>query len=111
MVFIELNPFIEFRQEHWTDEDLRTLQNHLIINPTAGDVLQGGHGLRKIRWAAQGRGKRGGARVIYFYLSTDERIYLVHGYVKSEQADLTPAQSKQLAELTKGMIQHGHSPL
>jgi hypothetical protein len=111
MVFIELNPFIEFRLEYWTDEDLRTLQNHLLINPMAGDVLQGGQGLRKIRWAAQGRGKRSGARVIYFYQSADDRIYLVHGYVKSEQADLTPAQTKQLAELMKGMIEHGHSPL
>ena len=106
MVFVELTPFIEFRRARWTDEDLRSLQNFLLATPDAGDVIRGGAGLRKLRWAARGQGKRGGARIIYFRHVPGERIYLIYGYVKSEQSDLSPDQIKMLAKLMKG-IEHG----
>ena len=57
--------------------------------------------MRKLRWSAQGRGTRGGARVIYYRHVPGERIYLIYGYVKSVQADLTRAQIKALAQLMK----------
>jgi hypothetical protein len=101
MVFVELTPFVAFRDEYWTDEELRALQNYLLLSPDAGDLIRGGGGLRKIRWAAQGRGKRGGARVIYYWHVAEHRIYLIYGYVKSERDDLTPQQVKVLAELMK----------
>ena len=107
MVFIELIPFIAFREDHWTDDDFRALQNHLIEKPQAGDVMQGGRGLRKLRWLAQGKGKRGGARVIYYWQDTEDRIYLIYGYTKSEQENLTPTQVKQLVELMKEELNHG----
>ena len=106
MVFVELTPFIAFRREHWTDEDLRSLQNFLLATPDAGNVIRGGAGLRKLRWSAQGRGKRGGARVIYYRYVAGDRIYLIYGYVKNEQTDLTPDQIKVLADLMKD-IEHG----
>jgi hypothetical protein len=62
MVFVELTPFIAFCKEYWTDEDLRAMQNFLLATPDAGDLIRGGAGLRKLRWSAQGHGKRGGAR-------------------------------------------------
>lgn len=101
MVFVELTPFVAFRREHWTDEDLRALQSFLLVSPNAGDLIRGGAGLRKLRWSAQGRGKRGGARVIYYWQSSQQRIYLIHAYTKSERADLTPQQIKVLAELMR----------
>lgn len=101
MVFVELTPFIAFRAEWWSDEDLRGLQNFLLAAPDAGDVIPGGSGLRKLRWAAQGRGKRGGARVIYYWHVPKERIYLIYAYSKNVQTDLTRAQIKLLAELMK----------
>ena len=63
MVFVELTPFAEFRREHWTDEDLRAFQSFLLVSPEAGNLIPGGGGLRKVRWAAQGRGKRGGCPI------------------------------------------------
>ena len=106
MVFVELTPFVEFRSEWWGDEDLRRLQNFLLATPDAGDVIPGSSGLRKLRWSAQGRGKRGGARVIYYRHVPGERIYLIYAYAKSAQADLTREQIKTLAQLMKD-IKHG----
>lgn len=99
MVFVELTPFVRFREAHWNDDELRALQRSLLVTPTAGDVIRGTGGLRKLRWAASGRGKRGGARVIYYLQASVDRIYLVYGYVKAKQEDLTPQQLKVLAEL------------
>ena len=99
MVFVELSPFVAFRNEFWNDENLRALQNFLIAQPDAGDLIRGSAGLRKLRWAAQGRGKRGGARVIYYWQSPEDRLYLIYGYVKSERENLTPLQVKVLADL------------
>ncbi len=101
MVFVELTPFVAFRMEYWTDEDLRAMQNVLLVAPDAGDLIRGGAGLRKLRWSAQGRGKRGGARVIYYWHVPGDRIYLIYGYVKSRSEDLTAHQLKVLRELMK----------
>ncbi len=106
MVFVELTPFISFRATWWSDEDLRRLQNFLLATPDAGEVIPGGSGLRKLRWSAQGRGKRGGARVIYYRHVPGERIYLIYAYAKSEQENLTREQIKTLATLMKD-IGHG----
>ena len=106
MVFVELTPFIAFRAAQWSDEDLRSLQNFLLATPDAGDVIPGASGLRKLRWSAQGRGKRGGARVIYYRHVPEDRIYLIYAYAKSAQADITREQTKALAQLMKD-IKHG----
>lgn len=103
MVFVELTPFVDFRTEYWTDDDLRALQNFLLLSPNAGDLIRGSSGLRKIRWSAQGRGKRGGARVIYDWHVPKDRVYLIYGHVKSEREDWTPQQIAVLAELMKDM--------
>jgi hypothetical protein len=97
---------VAFREEYWTDEDLRAMQNVLLVAPDAGDLIRGGAGLRKLRWSAQGRGKRGGARVIYYWHVPGDRIYLIYGYVKSRSEDLTAHQLKLLRELLKD-IDHG----
>lgn len=104
MVFVELTPFIAFREANWSDEDLRRLQSFLLLRPEAGDVIRGGAGLRKLRWSASGRGKRGGARVIYYRHVPGERIYLIYAYAKNVKDDLTREQVKVLADLMRDVI-------
>jgi hypothetical protein len=77
------------------------MQSFLLIAPDAGDLIRGGAGLRKLRWSAQGRGKRGGARVIYYWHVPKHYIYLIYGYVKSRREDLTTEQIKVLRELMR----------
>lgn len=108
MVFIELSPFVAFRDEHWSDDEFRRFQTALMQSPKAGDVIRGGGGLRKLRWLAKGRGKRGGARVIYYFQDAKAHIYLIYGYVKSEREDLTPDQVRTLAKLMNEMKEDEH---
>ncbi len=80
-------------------EDYRALQLHLVGRPDAGAVIPGGGGLRKLRWALAGRGKRGGARVIYYWYVEASRIYLLLLYAKNERDDLSPEQKRMLQRL------------
>jgi hypothetical protein len=61
----------------------------LSDHPNAGDVIPGASGVRKLRWGAKGKGKRGGARIIYLYVVLAARIYLLRCYAKSVRTDLT----------------------
>lgn len=99
MVFVELPIFVRCAESLFTDEDLHRVQMALLEDPLRGDPIPGGHGLRKLRAPLPGRGKRGGARVIYYLRINHERCYLVYAYAKNVAADLTPEQLRRLAEV------------
>lgn len=103
MEFIETDVFTKRVGEILSDEDYGYLQACLIEKPSAGDLIPGGKGLRKLRWSGGGKGKRGGVRVIY-YLVSNQQIYMIYLYKKSKQGDLTPEQLKILAQYVKGGI-------
>jgi mRNA-degrading endonuclease RelE of RelBE toxin-antitoxin system len=84
-----------------SDNEYRKLQWVLVVNPEAGVVIPGSGGLRKLRWALPGGGKRGGLRIIYYWYSQDQRIYMLLPYKKSEQEDLTKEQMRILIEYVK----------
>ena len=69
---------------------------YLVEQPDAGDIIPGSGGCRKLRWAAKGHGKRGGARVIYYWFTDDHRILLLDLYAKNEAENLSQAQLKEL---------------
>lgn len=95
-VFVESTIFEKYRKDYLSDEAYRLFQVELIANPRQGDVIQGAGGLRKVRLAGKGQGKRGGLRVIYYFLDEHSRFYLLTVYSKSEMTDLTADQRKQL---------------
>jgi hypothetical protein len=106
MVFVELPVFIRCAASLFNDEDLAKLQNLLLENPIAGDLIPGDKGLRKLRVAQPGRGKRGGARVIYYHWVSQDQCYLVYAYAKNVSQDLTKDQLYRLADLMDKVVTH-----
>ncbi|KAF1029271.1 MAG: Toxin HigB-2 [Pseudomonas sp.] len=102
MIFIESPVFSEDLAELLTDESYSEFQEYLANNPTVGDVIQGTNGLRKVRWGAQGKGKSGGVRVIYYYLCAAYQIRLILIYRKGIKDDLSVVEKKILSEINKG---------
>ena len=101
MLFIETPLFTKQVQKLLDDERYRVLQSSLIIRPDAGELIKGSGGLRKIRWAIPGKGKRGGLRVIYYWDKPVDKIYMLWTYKKSKKEDLTQGQIKLLRGLVK----------
>ena len=96
MVFEEFAPFTRRVMELLDDDELGQVQLLLLGQPDAGKVIPKSGGLRKLRVAAKGHGKRGGARIIYYWVVAHDRILLLDIYAKNEQEDLNTAQLKQL---------------
>ena len=84
----------------FSEDERRAVIDYLAENPLAGDEIPGTGGVRKLRFAALGRGKRGGARVIYFYGGDDMPLYALLAYAKSAKTDVTPAERRAVATLT-----------
>ena len=95
-VFVESTIFEKHRDEYLSDDEYRLFQAELMLNPHLGDVIQGTGGLRKIRVASKGKGKRGGSRIIFYFLDEKRRFYLLTIYGKNEMSDLNAIQRKQL---------------
>ncbi|MDR1044300.1 MAG: type II toxin-antitoxin system RelE/ParE family toxin [Candidatus Adiutrix sp.] len=107
MEFIESKHFAKDFQNYLSEDDYLDLQILLIARPEQGDLIPGGGGIRKIRFAAQGKGKRGGVRIIYFWLTREGIIHLLDIYPKSRQSDLSDTEIANLAKLVKE-FNHDH---
>ena len=101
MLFIETPVFTDFVQKALDDDAYRALQVALLLRPEQGALISGSGGLRKVRWGVEGRGKRGGLRVIYFWEKARATCYMLFLYRKNEQGDLASAQVRTLARLVR----------
>ena len=84
------------RRAGLTDEELEEFKNFIARNPDAGDEITGTGGARKVRFAAKGKGKSGGVRVITFYTGPDIPVFLLNVFAKNEKVDLTQEEKKLL---------------
>ena len=107
MIFIESPHFTRAVARLMSDDEYRLLQAALLVDPESGAIIVGSGGLRKIRWSLPGRGKRGGARMIYYYWVTRGRIYMLYAYSKSAKGDLTRDQIRTLAGLMQSEVRDG----
>jgi len=105
MVFIELPLFGKYIT--LSDDELRAVQDVILDNPEAGDLIQGGGGLRKLRAAVDGRGKRGGARVVDYWQVSASVCYLLLAYPKNILDNLSTDQLRQLAKLIDKEMSNG----
>jgi mRNA-degrading endonuclease RelE of RelBE toxin-antitoxin system len=96
VVFVETPIFTRRLSNYLDDDDYSRLQMFLADRPDSGKIIRDSGGMRKLRWAGSGRGKRGGLRIIYFWWVSRERISMLMIYSKNEQDDLAHDQLKQL---------------
>ncbi len=101
MKIIETTIFTRKIKNLLSFEEYRILQNELIENPEKGKLIRGSGGLRKIRFGISGRGKSGGVRVVYYWITKKEIILMLIVYPKNEQDNLTSEQLKLLKVLVE----------
>ncbi|WP_305045143.1 type II toxin-antitoxin system RelE/ParE family toxin [Geoalkalibacter sp.] len=101
MVFVESSIFRRYAADYLAEDELRGLQLFLAEHPGAGTLVKGSGGLRKLRWSAAGKGKRGGLRLIYYWQVQEDQIYLLTLYAKNEVSDLRPAEIAALRKMVE----------
>jgi mRNA-degrading endonuclease RelE of RelBE toxin-antitoxin system len=102
LTFVETKLFTRLIGQYLSDEEYAALQQALMANPTAGDVIRGSGGVRKVRWVVQGRGKRGGIRVIYYLRLQQSTIWMLTVYAKNEAESIPSSVLKKIKEELDG---------
>lgn len=101
---VETPEFLSATDRLMSEDERTVLVDYLAWNPTAGDLIVGTGGVRKLRWRLAGRGKRGGARVIYFHHSPGMPLFVLTAYAKNERADLNQRDRNELKRLTALLV-------
>lgn len=99
MIFIETPIFTKRLRELLDDDSYAEFQRQLALRPESGDIIEGTGGIRKIRVATSGRGKRGGSRVIYYHFTAAAQIALLMIYPKNEKDNLSQAECRALKQI------------
>jgi mRNA-degrading endonuclease RelE of RelBE toxin-antitoxin system len=103
MEFIETTGFSKLLENYLNHTQFNLLQLYLINFPDAGDVIRGSGGVRKLRRGLPGQGRRGGLRVVYYWISKDEQILFLTVYRKTEAADLSQEAIREMRKLVKSL--------
>lgn len=101
MVIIETSIFTKLITELMSDDEYKDLQDALVVRPDRGALIKHSGGLRKVRWALKGKGKSGGARVIYYWMNEQDQLYMLLAYPKNVQDNLTDQQLKKLKQIVE----------
>lgn len=101
---VETPEFLSAARGLMADEERMALVDYLASHPLSGDLIVGSGGVRKLRWALRGRGKRGGARIIYFVHDPGMPLFVLTVYAKNLQATLSQAEINVIRELTHRLI-------
>lgn len=101
---VETPEFLSATRKLMSDEERALLVDYLAYNPTAGDLIPGTGGVRKLRWGLEGRGKRGGARVIYFHHDAGMPLFALTAFAKNERADLSQQDRNDFRQLTTLLV-------
>jgi hypothetical protein len=100
----ETGEFIRKAKKLLSEDERQELVSYLSSHPEAGAIMEGTGGIRKLRWARQGMGKSGGARVIFFYYNQGMPLYALTMFGKSGKDNLTQAERNDLAKLVDALI-------
>jgi hypothetical protein len=102
---VETDEFLRATKKLMDHAERAELVGFLACNPTAGDLIMGTGGVRKIRWGLEGRGKRDGARVIYFFHDMDMPLFVLEAFAKNDRANLTQSECHELRKVTELIVE------
>jgi hypothetical protein len=102
LTFVETKLFTRLANEYLGEEGLLALQVYLLVHPDIGKVIADSGGVRKLRWAMPGRGKRGSLRVIYLRRAQREEIWLLTLYAKNVSDNISSATLKKIKAAIDG---------
>ena len=102
---VETPEFLSATRKLMNDEERALLVDYLAYNPTAGDLIPGTGGVRKLRWGLEGRGKRGGARLIYFHHDASMPLFALAAFAKNDRADLSQQDRNDFRQLTTLLVE------
>ncbi len=102
---VETAQFLKKTQKLMDSAERAELIDYLASNPESGVLIPEAGGVRKLRWALEGRGKRGGARIIYYFHSEDMPLFALSAYAKNERADLSAADRNDFKRLAKILVE------
>lgn len=103
---VETPQFLAATKRIMDDDERGLLIDFLARQPLAGEIIAGAGGVRKLRWGLEGRGKRSGARVIYYYHSENMPLFALTAYAKNEKSDLSQADRNAMLRLTSLIASH-----
>ncbi|HEX2655463.1 MAG TPA: type II toxin-antitoxin system RelE/ParE family toxin [Xanthobacteraceae bacterium] len=103
ITIVEMKSYQTDADRLFTEDERQELADFIAANPDFGDLIPGTGGVRKLRWRAKGSGKRGGARVIYYFRDLNMPVFLLAVYAKGEKINLTNAERNAMAALVKNL--------
>ena len=101
---VELPEFIKKAEKIFTKNERASIINYLASNPASGVLMQGTGGIRKLRWAAKGKGKSGGSRVVYYFHNEVMPLFVLTVFGKNEKVNLTKSECNEFAKLTTLLV-------
>lgn len=107
---VETDAFIADAERCLTKAERESLIGYVALNPTAGDLIPGAGGVRKLRWRAEGRGKRGGTRVIYLFHNEQIPLFLLTAYAKNRKDDLTSPERRAMSAIARKIVDQYSRP-
>ena len=107
ITIVEVPEYIKLVSDCLSKKGQAELIEYLAINPESGDVIQGTGGIRKLRWATGGKGKSGGARIIYYYYNESIPLYLITIFKKGTKINISKAEANELQALARVLKNQG----
>lgn len=104
ITIVELPSFQKDADRIFDDEERDDLSDFISANPVFGDVISGTGGIRKLRWRARGSGKRGGARVIYYFRDLNMPVFLLAVYAKGDKMNLTMLERELMRRVVETLV-------
>lgn len=106
---VETQAYLRDAEAFFNGDERATIAAYIGSNPESGDVMPETGGVRKLRWGVDGRGKRGGVRVIYYFHNEIIPVFLLSVFAKNEKANLSRAERNSLKKFASELAKYGGS--